>query len=61
MSDFLDALGLVLMIEGIVYCLFPAGARQLGLRLQSTPDSALRGFGLAAAVIGVGVVFLVRR
>ncbi len=61
MSDFLDALGLLLVIEGIVYCLFPDGVRRLGLYLQTTPDSTLRRFGLVAAVAGVGVVFLVRR
>ena len=60
MSDFLDALGLLLAIEGIVYCLFPGGVRRLAVRLQTTPDASLRLFGLLAAVSGVGVVFLVR-
>ena len=60
MSDFLAALGLVFVIEGLVFAAFPGHAKEAMRSVIDTPDGALRGIGLAAAVIGVVVVWLVR-
>ena len=60
MTDFVAALGLVLVIEGAVYSLFPDAIRRIGKTAESMPDSWLRIGGLVAAVIGVGLVWLVR-
>jgi uncharacterized protein len=59
-QDFLAAVGLVLVIEGLVYGGFPALARKLATEVLSMPENALRIGGLAAIAIGVGVVWLVR-
>lgn len=59
MLDFLAAIGLVLVIEGLVYW-FPGLARKLAAEVLSMPENALRLGGLAAIVIGVGIVWLVR-
>ncbi|TJV25426.1 MAG: DUF2065 domain-containing protein [Mesorhizobium sp.] len=60
MQDFLAAIGLVLVIEGLVYGGFPGLARKLATEVLSLPENALRIAGLAAIVIGVGIVWLVR-
>ena len=60
MSDFLAAMGLVLVIEGLVYCGFPSLAKRLAGEVLSTPESVLRIGGLAAIAMGVGVVWLAR-
>ncbi len=60
MIDFVAAIGLVLVIEGIVYSGFPGLARKLAAEVLSTPESVLRIGGLIAVAAGVGVVWLVR-
>ncbi|PZV35256.1 MULTISPECIES: DUF2065 domain-containing protein [Mesorhizobium] len=60
MQDFLAAMGLVLVIEGLVYGGFPGLARKLATEVLSLPENALRIAGLAAIAIGVGIVWLVR-
>ncbi|AZO43949.1 MULTISPECIES: DUF2065 domain-containing protein [unclassified Mesorhizobium] len=60
MQDFLAAMGLVLVIEGLVYGGFPGLARKLATEVLSLPENALRTAGLAAIAIGVGIVWLVR-
>jgi uncharacterized protein YjeT (DUF2065 family) len=60
MADFLAAMGLVLVIEGLVYGGFPGLAKRLASEVLSTSESTLRFGGLASIVIGVGLVWLVR-
>lgn len=60
MQDFLAAIGLVLVIEGLVYGGFPHLAKRLGVEVQSMPENALRVGGLAAIALGVLIVWLVR-
>lgn len=61
MRDLLTALALILVIEGIVYALFPELMRRLATRTTHTPAQALRIGGLIAAFLGVVVVWLLRR
>ena len=60
MSDFLCALGLVLVIEGVLYVLFPEPMKRMLMRLSTQPSSFLRALGLAATALGVVIVWLVR-
>ncbi|TGQ69636.1 MAG: DUF2065 family protein [Mesorhizobium sp.] len=60
MQDFFAALGLVLVIEGLVYGGFPSLARKLAGEVLSMPEIALRVAGLVAIGAGVGIVWLVR-
>lgn len=60
MQDFLAAIGLVLVIEGLVYGGFPALARKLAAEVLSMPENVLRIGGLIAIAVGVGIVWLVR-
>ncbi|GLS28781.1 DUF2065 domain-containing protein [Neomesorhizobium albiziae] len=60
MTDFLAAMGLVLVIEGLIYCGFPNLARKLATEVLATPENMLRMGGLVAVAVGVGVVWLAR-
>lgn len=61
MEDFYTALGLVLVIEGVCYALFPEGMKRALAALQEAPPAMLRTAGLIAAAAGVGLVWLIRR
>lgn len=61
MRDFLTALALILVIEGIVYALAPETMRRLAARATVTPAQALRVGGLIAACVGVVLVWALRR
>ncbi|MDX8439340.1 DUF2065 family protein [Mesorhizobium sp. M2D.F.Ca.ET.185.01.1.1] len=60
MQDFVAAIGLVLVIEGLVYGGFPGLARKLATEVLSMPENALRIGGLVAIAVGVAIVWLVR-
>jgi uncharacterized protein len=59
-SDFIAAIGLVLVAEGLVYGGFPTLAKRLATEVLSVPEGTLRIAGLAAIALGVGIVWLVR-
>jgi uncharacterized protein YjeT (DUF2065 family) len=60
MSDFLVAVGLVLVIEGLVFAAFPGSAKRAMLSVLETPDPLLRIVGIVCAAVGVVVIWLVR-
>ena len=60
MSDFLAALGLVFVIEGLLFAAFPDAARRAVATIAITPDQTLRTTGIISAFIGLAVVWLVR-
>jgi uncharacterized protein YjeT (DUF2065 family) len=59
-QDFLAAIGLVLVVEGLVYGGFPGLAKKLASEVISVPETVLRMAGLVAIAVGVGIVWLVR-
>lgn len=61
MSDFIVAIGLVLVIEGVMYALFPAGMRRMLATALVASPAHLRVAGLVATILGVGLVWLVKR
>ncbi len=60
MLDFLVALGLVLAIEGLLFAAFPAVSKRAMGHVLETPDGVLRVIGIASALIGVVLIWLVR-
>ncbi|HML14885.1 MAG TPA: DUF2065 domain-containing protein [Xanthobacteraceae bacterium] len=60
MSDFLAAIGLFFAIEGIFLAAFPLAAKRAMTAALETPDSRLRVAGLASALLGVVIIWLVR-
>jgi uncharacterized protein len=60
MTDFLAALGLVFVVEGLVFAAFPEAAKRAVAVMMDTPDQGLRAVGLVSAVFGLVVLWLVR-
>ena len=58
--DLLMALGLVLVIEGLLYALVPGHLKAMMLAMQKLSDDQLRIAGVAAMSLGVAVVWIVR-
>jgi uncharacterized protein len=60
MSQFLVALGLLFVIEGLVFAAFPGAAKRAMESVLATPEGSLRLVGLVSATIGVVLIWLVR-
>ena len=53
-------MGLVLVVEGLVYGGFPGLAKRLASQVLAVPDTVLRFGGVGAILAGVIVVWMVR-
>jgi uncharacterized protein YjeT (DUF2065 family) len=60
MSDFLVAIGLVLVIEGLLFAAFPGVAKRLAANALESPESALRIAGVVSAALGIIAIWFVR-
>lgn len=60
MTAFITALGLVLVIEGLLYAFVPGHLKRMMAMMQTIPDDALRTGGLVAMAAGVALVWLAR-
>ena len=60
MEDFLAALGLVFVIEGLVFAAFPVQAKRAMASGMATPENSLRAIGIGSAMIGLILVWLAR-
>jgi uncharacterized protein YjeT (DUF2065 family) len=60
LETFLTALGLAIVIEGVCYALFPDAMKKMMAQVQSQPAQTLRMAGVAAAVAGVLLIWLLR-
>jgi uncharacterized protein YjeT (DUF2065 family) len=60
MSDFLVALGLVFVIEGLIFAASPGAAKNAMAHVMQTADGPLRVVGIASAILGVLLVWFVR-
>jgi uncharacterized protein YjeT (DUF2065 family) len=61
MFDFLAAIGLFFALEGILFAAFPLGTKRAMASALEMPEGRLRVVGLVSAVVGVAIVWLVRR
>lgn len=59
-AQILTALGLVLVIEGLLYALVPGHLKRMLLSMRELTDDQLRVGGLSAIALGVVIVWLVR-
>ena len=60
MSDFLAALGLVFVLEGLLFAAFPDFAKRAMESVMQAPDNMLRIVGLASALLGIALIWIVR-
>jgi uncharacterized protein YjeT (DUF2065 family) len=61
MEIFLSALGLVLILEGIPYFISPPRMKEFMSQIQEMDDGTLRKIGLLAMIIGLLIIYLVRK
>jgi hypothetical protein len=59
-SEFLSALGLVFVIEGLVFAAFPGPTKRALASVMQSPDNMLRGVGLVSAVVGLVLIWIIR-
>jgi uncharacterized protein YjeT (DUF2065 family) len=60
MREFATAILLAIALEGMFYTLFPRGAKRVMELMQEVPETQLRIGGVAAAVVSVGAIWLLR-
>ena len=60
MTDFIAALALVFVIEGLLFAAAPGMAKRALTSVLEAPDSTLRTVGLISAILGVVLVWIIR-
>ncbi len=60
MADLIVAIGLVFVIEGLLYAAFPATMKKMMSLALSMPDNSMRTGGLLAATGGIAIIWLAR-
>ena len=60
MNELLIAIGLVFVLEGLVFAVFPEEWKKMVTAAQNMPAGELRKFGIGAMALGVFLVWLVR-
>ncbi|HLG79653.1 MAG TPA: DUF2065 domain-containing protein [Bradyrhizobium sp.] len=60
-ADFLIGVGVLFVIEGLMFAASPTWMRKAMKSAISTPDNLLRAVGIGSAVIGLLVIWVVRR
>ncbi len=61
MRDFLVGLGMLLVIEGLIFAAFPAAMRKAMKAALESPETMSRILGLVMAVLGLILVWYLRR
>jgi hypothetical protein len=59
--DFLIGVGILFVLEGILFAASPGFMRRAMKSAMEMPDNILRAVGIASAVVGLIVIWLVRR
>jgi hypothetical protein len=60
MNDLLAALGLAVIIEGLLYAAFPEQMKKLLAQMNGQPAMRIRAVALGCAACGLALLFLVR-
>ena len=60
MSEIATAVGLVLVIEGLLYAVAPGGLKRMMGMAQTMSDDQMRTGGMVAIALGVGIVWVGR-
>lgn len=60
MNDFLVALGLVAVLEGVLYAAAPAAMKRALQRILGAPDQTIRIGGIIAMATGLAIIWAVR-
>jgi uncharacterized protein YjeT (DUF2065 family) len=59
-GDFVTAIGLAFVVEGLMFLAFPDPVRRLMSSVAASPSQQLRVAGVVSAVIGLALLWIVR-
>jgi len=59
-GDFITALGLAFVVEGVIFLAFPEPVRRIMASVAASPAMQLRISGLISAVIGLVIIWFIR-
>jgi uncharacterized protein YjeT (DUF2065 family) len=60
MSEFMVALGLVFVIEGLAFAAFPGATKRAMQAVHESPEMALRLIGIGSAIVGLLIIWAMR-
>jgi uncharacterized protein YjeT (DUF2065 family) len=60
-ADFLIGVGILFVLEGLLFAASPAWMRRAMKAAQATPDNILRAVGIGSAVFGLILIWAIRR
>ena len=60
-ADFLIGVGVLFVIEGLLFAAMPSWMRRAMTSVVATPDNILRLTGIGSAVVGLLLIWIVRR
>ncbi len=60
-TDFLIGIGILFVLEGLMFAASPAWMRRAMKSALVTPDNILRIVGIVSAVVGLLLIWVVRR
>ncbi len=60
-SDFLIGLGILFVLEGLMFAASPEWMRRAMKTAMTTPDNVLRAVGIGSAVAGLVLIWVIRR
>jgi hypothetical protein len=58
---FLCVMGMVFIIEGLPYLVFPEKLKPYLIKITTLPDATLRLFGISAVILGLILLYFGRR
>jgi uncharacterized protein YjeT (DUF2065 family) len=61
MEFFLCVVGMVMIVEGLPYFVFPVKMKSLMKKILILPEGTLRKFGLVLMTLGLFLIFIGRR
>jgi uncharacterized protein YjeT (DUF2065 family) len=60
-ADFLIGLGILFVLEGLMFAAIPVWVKRAMKSALATPDQVLRAVGICSAVVGLILIWVVRR
>jgi len=61
MNEIFIAIGLILIIEGLLCALFPSKIKNMTRLIQTMPDKNLKKTGIIFAIIGFIIIWYIKR
>lgn len=61
MDYFLTLIGMVMVVEGITYALFPSGIKKMMIQILSMKDSSIQNMGKALMLVGALLAWIVNK